>query len=473
MFGYIGCRTNDPPGDMPMTTRLSLLIDLIRDRRGGAAIIVGFAILPLAAAIGLAVDGARGYTASSKLQGALDAAALAGGRSHSENEADPEGTARMFFDANFPNDFMGGELTSFSAVVDDTTDLMTIQAAVAIPTAFMQIFGIDTIPISADAVVATAHTGLELALVVDVTGSMNWTDSEGAIKIDSLKTAGHTLLETLYGEAEDLPNVWVSLVPYRAAVNIGNRPSWLTGYSAADFDPDSWRGCVEARDAPLDQNDTPPQGSLDRFRAFHWQNGVAWNYWPPVVFDNSGPNWFCPINEITPLTDQRATVDDAIDALDARSGGGTQTSVGLVWGWRTISPNWRGLWAGPTPNDRPLDYDEPNMAKAVVFMTDGIADMGWEKTAYGFLSDGRLGTTIESVAEAEINSRLSTICEAMKTEGIQVFSVMFAVTDPTVEATYRDCASAPDHFFNSPTGEELETAFRQIGRRLASLRLAQ
>lgn len=111
------------------------------------------------------------------------------------------------------------------------------------------------------------------------------------------------------------------------------------------------------------------------------------------------------------------------------------------------------------------------MTKAVVFMTDGIADMGWEKTAYGFLNEGRLGTTNEGVAEAEINNRLSTICEAMKAEGIQVFSVMFAVTNPSIETTYRDCASQPDYFFNSPTGDELDAAFREIGRRLASLRL--
>ena len=450
----------------------SPIANLIHDHRGAVAIVIGLCILPLFAVMGLSVDGARGYTAKSKLQGAVDAAALAGGKAHSANEADPEVLARMYFDANYQEHFLDGTLTSFSAVIDNTTELMTVQAETAIPTTFMSLFGLDTMSIAAEAIVATAHTGLELALVVDVTGSMNWSDSSGDVKIESLKTAGHTLLEALYGNATSLPDVWISLIPYRAAVNIGDRPSWLTGYSAADFSPDTWRGCVEARDAPLDQNDTAPVGSTSRFSPFHWQSGVAWNYWPPVEFDHSGPNWFCPVNEITPLTDQRGTIETAIDALDARSGGGTQTSVGMVWGWRTISPSWQGLWQGPTPNDRPLDYDEPNMIKAIVFMTDGIADIGWEKTAYGFLSEGRLGTTNESVAEAEINTRLSAICEAAKTEGVLVFSVMFAISDPSIEATYQDCASQPSFFFNSPTGDELESAFRQIGRRLAALRLS-
>ena len=99
-----------------------------------------------------------------------------------------------------------------------------------------------------------------------------------------------------------------------------------------------------------------------------------------------------------------------------RSGGGTQTATGLVWGWRTISPRWKGRWHGPTPNDMPLDYDEPDLVKAVVFMTDGIADIGWELMAYGFLGEGNLGTTNEALAEAEVNTRLSTICEAIKAE---------------------------------------------------------
>ena len=49
---------------------------------------------------------------------------------------------------------------------------------------------------------------------------------------------------------------------------------------------------------------------------------------------------------------------------------------------------------------------------------------------------------------------------------------MFAVTDATIESTYRDCASEPEDFFNSATGDELNLAFKKIGRKLASLRLA-
>ena len=50
------------------------------DRRGGVAMMVGMSIFALAGALGIAVDSARGYSAQSKLQDAVDAAALAGAK---------------------------------------------------------------------------------------------------------------------------------------------------------------------------------------------------------------------------------------------------------------------------------------------------------------------------------------------------------------------------------------------------------
>ena len=61
----------------------------------------------------------------------------------------------------------------------------------------------------------------------------------------------------------------------------------------------------------------------------------------------------------------------SIDELESWSRGGTSSNFGMVWGWRTLSPRWQGLWGGATPADMPFDRDEPLMDKAVVLMTDG------------------------------------------------------------------------------------------------------
>ncbi|MEM7041893.1 MAG: pilus assembly protein TadG-related protein [Pseudomonadota bacterium] len=441
------------------------------DEKGGAIMLVALSIFVLVGALGVALDSARGYTAQSKLQGAVDAAALAGAKAHVQHRDDASSEARMFFDANYDDDYMGGELTDFDAGVNEVSENMVVRAVVTIPTTFMQIFGFEEISLTGEAEVAAKHTNLELAVVVDVTGSMNWLDTSGDVKIESLRTAGATLLTSIFDEQESMPGVYLSLVPYRAAVNVGpSRTGWLRDYDASDFSPYGWRGCALARDAPKDQDDRPPNGVGNRFPPYHWPTS-EWQYWMGWVLGPYDPNIVCPVNEVIPLTDQRETIEDGIEALVARSGGGTQTSQGLVWGWRTLSPRWRGYWGSPTPADMPLDYDEPDLVKAIVFMTDGIADIGWELMAYGFLDEGNLGTTNESLAEAEVNTRLAAICEAIKDEGIKIFSVMFAVSDPTIETTYRDCASDPAFFFNSATGDQLDAAFATIGRQLSSLRL--
>ncbi len=76
----------------------SLARSLLQDPRGGVGMIMGIAIIPLFAAIGLAVDSGRGYLVQSKLQAAIDAAGLAGGRA--VGGGDPETDMVMFFEAN-------------------------------------------------------------------------------------------------------------------------------------------------------------------------------------------------------------------------------------------------------------------------------------------------------------------------------------------------------------------------------------
>ena len=64
-------------------------------------------------------------------------------------------------------------------------------------------------------------------------------------------------------------------------------------------------------------------------------------------------------------------------------------------------------------------------------MTDGKAD--WAPgyyTSYGFLAEGRLDTTSETIAEGEVNNRLLESCELAKEQGIEVYTVMFDLNDP-------------------------------------------
>ena len=138
---------------------------------------------------------------------------------------------------------------------------------------------------------------IELALVLDVTGSMGWNDSSGAHKMTSLKDAVDELLDVLYDVGETTSdNVRLAVVPFNQHVNAGGASSWddanwgdqnaasfyhgqrffhvdssgvidmntkVNHYRLYDSDPNrSWEGCVEARPYPLDEMDTVPGVAL-------------------------------------------------------------------------------------------------------------------------------------------------------------------------------------------------------------------
>ncbi|NJO37431.1 MAG: hypothetical protein HC871_07160 [Rhizobiales bacterium] len=514
------------------------------DQRGIVAIIVGLAIIPLFAAIGLAIDGARGYMLQSKLSYAIDAAGLAGGRAFDSDLREED--IRQFFDANFPPGYMEARIEGGAprVIFDDDANTITIEATATIPTRLMSVVGIPEMSVTARAVIQRELPGMELVLVMDNTGSMR---SDG--KIGAMKDAATALINILYGERETVDDFWVGLVPYAATVNIGNhRHSWMDGFNPNDFQPSSWKGCVEARSYPNDSNDARPQ--VEKFQPFLWpttleqypnphhaagagaydqDDPATWgeflngdNDWDPDgdqddlkednddQNDGTGPNLGCG-PAITSLIASKSDVLEAIDEMQPWHRGGTMANLGLAWGWRVISPNWQGRWDGDTPNDLPKDYNAPNSTKAVILLTDGQNEWydwpgttwkvsgenrysglpgsnqypgsyddefrddwpGADYTAYGRLSEGRLGTTSNSAARAIINTRMLELCTAMKNEGIVIYTITFRLSSTSTQQLFRDCASRPAFYFNSPSNSDLQQVFVQIADELSNLRLAE
>ncbi len=454
------------------------------DRRGNVLVTFAFSTVVLLGFMGLSTDSALGFLVNSRMSKALDAAGLAAGRS--ALSADLTQEARNFFDANFPDAFLSSSVTSFTVTPDANNEFITLTASATMPTRFMRLFGINEVDVSARTVVHRQTRGMELALVMDNTGSMR---SGG--KMDAMKDAAQDLVDILYAGNETLPNFWVSLVPYTATVNIGNaHTAWLDGGDQyfdvpSPFDPTVWKGCVEARAAPLDQDDTPP--NLAPFTSFLYEADVD-NVWPAVDEANdaknngTGPNLGCG-PAITPLVADKTTVTAAIAEMLPWHRGGTTGNLGLIWGWRVLSPSWQGLWGDPSS---PLAYDTPLIDKVVVILTDGQNQFydwpshgptgtgpdGSDYTAYGRL--GEFGFATLDDGREEIDQRFSNICEAMKLEGILLYTITFGSTPNTdTQTLYRNCASDPLNYFHAPNNATLETAFHAIAEQLSNLRIAE
>ena len=71
-------------------------------------------------------------------------------------------------------------------------------------------------------------------------------------------------------------------------------------------------------------------------------------------------------------------------------------------------------------------------------------------TGYGYISENRLGTTDLSNAETMLNNRLTQVCNNIKETGIIVFTIVFRLENTQLQKLFRDCATSPDKFFNSP-----------------------
>ncbi|MBY0407903.1 MAG: hypothetical protein K2Q01_09445, partial [Rickettsiales bacterium] len=242
----------------------------LNEESGSALPFLGLGIMMLVAASGSAVDMSRAQIVQTRMQNALDATGLAVGSSISTTNISTETT--KYFYANFPPGYMGSTVTSLTATPNGDNSLINLAVSGTVNTTFMRVLGINTMSVGATSQVIRQSKGMELVLIIDNTGSMANSAGGSVTKIQAAKTAAITLLDVLYGTANNtVPNLWVGLVPFSQAVNVGNtRTTWVNAGSAdwGTGTGSGWNGCVEARGATnRDVTDDPP--SVERFNKYY------------------------------------------------------------------------------------------------------------------------------------------------------------------------------------------------------------
>lgn len=223
------------------------LVRILQREQGGTSLLVGFMIIPLIAAIGLATDASRGFMAKSRLSSSLDAAALAGGKVYFADDRDSD--IESYFKANYPSGFMNGQLSPLQIVEQKAPgepERLQLSASVVLPTLFMHLVGVDQMSISAQTEITRVVTGVRVALVLDNTDSML------GQKLSDLRSAAKDFVDTLFGPNTSAPNpnLSISVVPYSQTVNVGDLgPSFIdmTGVTYDPNDPNAWHGCVDSR----------------------------------------------------------------------------------------------------------------------------------------------------------------------------------------------------------------------------------
>jgi Flp pilus assembly protein TadG len=241
-----------------------------KDEGGNVFILFGAAIIPLMLVMGGAIDVTRYLRYKGELSNAVDAAALALARTDPDATEDEADT----FVTDYVNAFSMGDsefsVSDFSVVKVDNGFQVTATGSMA--TMFLPLGGfvrngegINSIPVNITAEVINQSNRLELALVLDNTGSMNcagtvsvcaldWSSPPSDSRIVALKDAAKDLVDILMEDDMDDPDqIKIALVPFETTVNVSsaatgdlgdpaNWPSWIDKNSGSSGTLANWNG---------------------------------------------------------------------------------------------------------------------------------------------------------------------------------------------------------------------------------------
>jgi len=465
-------------------TSLIRLRKLQEDRRG--SIMPMFAILGVLLMViaGAAVDYSRAVNNREKMAHALDAAALTLATKLSTSVMTDSEIDSLLSDAFAANIQTLGlddvAIANLTHVVNPDIGLVDIATTVTVPTQFLSIGGIgpDSLTVHVKTEVNYSRFDVELALVLDVTGSMR-------SDIDTLQEASTDLLDTLIpvGTASSDSKVRISIIPYSQGVNLGSNAATVTDGDASYSCVTERLGEAQYTDDPYDY--TPTDTSL--VASTHFGGGTS----------------SCPGSSMSllPLTNDRDDLEDKIDALD--DGGGTAGQTGVAWGWYTLSPNWTNLWPAASA---PGAYDDDELLKFAIIMTDGdnnrYYDIEETETCTSTHGSGKKSkkskkgkkggkkddddeetciTTYDWTEESEYqgytnesSTRQRALCEAMKDAGITVYGIYFGTNTSSAGAKNMSaCATSESTFYQANSSSELISAFGNIAKKIQSIYLAK
>ncbi len=420
----------------------------VTERCGNVAVIFAVACLPLLALIGVAIDASRFNSGALRISAALDSAGLAAARAQwnaGMTTAKLQKMAQDFFDANV---IAAGAKVSCGSIGlnrDVATGLVSVSITCNQETMFGALVGVESAPITRDASVVYNLIDIDLALMLDITGSMSGS------KISDLRDAATLLVDTLMGPSGHAGEVRIALAPYAASVNVGPYFKKITGEDR-DIVVNPATGATITQPTCIAER----TGSK-AYKADAPKLTSATTLLPTLESEMSGAttadrvasaNGRCPSAEILPLTNNAQLLRNRIKALPAS--GATAGHLGTAFARYLVAPEWGGkVWPAASTG---LPYNANGTIKAVILMTDGIYNTDYSGSG-------------SSASQALKH------CDAIKADGVLVYSVAFKAPGSS-KTLLEQCSSGPGYSFDTSTGSELADAYKKIAEQLMELRLA-
>ncbi len=428
-----------------------------RATSGNTATLFGLSVVPVAVVAAGAIELNALESARAEMQNATDVAALTAA---SLTDDTAQVRAQAVFDAAVDGR-SGLNVVSRNAKPDGDGYRFTAQGTFDLGVGGL--LGLKPVTITTTAKAARhMEAGAEIAIVHDATKSMGfggrWSDAVGAVEAALKVMQSSTKSDAFH----------VAYIPYSDRVNIGPiHSAWLRleGQDPVADDDDQrdgferadWSGCVEPREGVIGAfeyalDDVAPVGE-DRF----WPS--AEGYYGALQFRSKrSPKCGQPIQEPT------ANIEHVVETLKAVEKEGTgRWDVGLAWGWRALSPQWRGHWKGATDDAFPKDYGDGR--KLLFFIVDGNStaydyEVGADPNSYGHNNGTKMGW-----------AHVVDLCERIKATGIELHVLHM---DPVAYQTgYMEaCATTvQNHYHVVEDLESWKAAFQFAAGQFSSVRL--
>ncbi|MCF7482197.1 VWA domain-containing protein [Vibrio sp. J1-1] len=333
------------------------------------------------------------------------------------------------------------------------------------------------------------QTTLEIVVMLDVSSSMKGMPMGLAIK------GLRDFADILYAQERRNLSKTISIVPATGYINIGWRPNFLKT-SALAFPrglrplakeqgwsnllsagvPGRWRGAM-CMQLPENQDGLTHAGAITpdwtrrlelgpeqqnlRFKLEsqikppieRYENGMPLHeYYSSENSDPYNPKWKhllglfdsadCGASSIQAFMSNHREFVNGLKTIYPEMN--TNNAEGVMWAWRLLSPEWRGLW-DKTKRELPRDYGLDTNKKVMVLFTDG-----------------------DHLAEPVMRDKKQVaLCREMKRKGIEIIAVDFNNRSPAMKS----CAS-PGQYYQA-TNRTIRTVLQQVATTLNKIELVE
>ncbi|MEM8634459.1 MAG: TadE/TadG family type IV pilus assembly protein [Pseudomonadota bacterium] len=472
------------------------IIRFYKQSQANVAIITALSLMPILMLIGGSVDFTRAALHRAELQAAIDSAVLAASNLTSSENFDE--VIEDYLDANLtsatglPGDYRLN-ITTQSSLNSRT---VAIEVEMDLPTYFLGLVDLETLPISAESIATESKLNIELALVVDISSSM-----VGA-KLTSLQDSAKVFVDHMIsGDSADYTSL--SLIPFGGTVNIGEdlfNASAVTP-TPANTDPDEddydigsnvlytpfrftdGDFCLEHRNDDFDADRIPSNSRSQVPHFWRW-----WNFHP-----------WCPGEKSAVLlnSNDADALKGRIDSLVLSDG--TGMDIGAMWGLKALSPAFRGAVGGDF-SDRPANFGSDDTLKFMVVMTDGAITSQNRPEDYSLFNvhTNRNNNSVPNVGSRsnQGNRRnmqtvvgrgnsgsasgagnaighFKKVCDIAHDNGVVVYTIGFQINPNSLpEQMLEYCASDPTKYF-LVDDFDIQSAFDAIAASVNSLRVVQ